>query len=419
MLGELPVELLSSIISYGYRSDFFNLRLTSRLLYTSLSDDFNRQIFRKRTHRYTTRSLERLLEISQVARLRDSIEQLTIVAVDPLHRDADALQKLLRVKKRAESLERQNRLHRSTSSKPPTVEDIDRFSSDWLALQEAINRECASLLREALINLLRAQQPATLLLRYTLAQWDGYGFKFASPGTLAQFVGADVLHFAPGAPVPTLAPLLSMASEMEYSISGIDLSPGSRNHSWPIWAFEPLMEVSPSAFAHLRRLTIALTMADANVDDVRDEGFRYMMSLSALFAELNITLLPGERCFLTFDYMSAWAHCISDAPLTSLRFTNGYMSAGGLGKLLESHSETLESLQLHYVSFGDNDDSFAVFERLSTFPMLDTLDLIGLTQRNMDIAIDMETLGSVFSARGGTAVKELWRKFMVSYCVVE
>ncbi|KAM0703551.1 hypothetical protein Q7P35_009490 [Cladosporium inversicolor] len=417
MLAGLPVELLSSITSYGYRSDLFNLRLTSRLLYTSLSDDFNREFFRKRTHHYTTRSLERLLKVSQVARLRDSIQQLTIVAVEPLHRDADALQKLLRVKKRAESLVRQNRLHRSTSSKPPTVEDIDRFSSDWLALQESINRECASLLREALINLLRAQQPATLLLRYTLAQWDGYGFKFASPGTLAQFVGADVLHFASGAPVPTLAPILSLSSEIEYPISGIDLGPGSRSHSWPIWAFEPLMEVSPSALAHLSRLTIALTMASANVDEIQDEGLRYMLSLSSLFAKLNITFLPGERCFLTFDYMSAWAHCISDAPLTSLSITNGYMSAGGLGKLLESHSETLKSLQLYYVSFGENDDSFAVFERLSNFPMLVILDLIGLTQRSMDIAIDMENLGSVFSARGRTAVKELWQKFMGCYCV--
>lgn len=115
--------------------------------------------------------------------------------------------------------------------------------------------------------------------------------------------------------------------------------------------------------------------------------------------------------------MTTLAHCLSDAPLTSLSITNGHMSSGGLGKLLEPHSGTMRSLQLYYVSFGDNDDPYPLFERLSKFPMMDSLDLIGLTRRGADIAIDMETLGSVFSARGRAAVKELWRKFMACYCV--
>jgi hypothetical protein len=417
MLAELPVELLSSIASYGSRRDLLNLMLTSRLLHASLLDEFDRHFFQTRTHHYTTRSLNMLLNILQVARLRDSIKQLTIVAVEPLYRDADALQKLLRVKKRAESLARQNRQHRSFTSKPASSSDIERFSSDWLALQEAINRECASLLREAMINLLRAQQPATLLLHYTPSQWDGYGFKFEGPAALAQFVGASISHSAPGEPVPTLAPMFSMASETGYPIAGIELCRGPRNHHWAVWAFEPLMQVPPSALAHLRRLTMPLSMSAANVDTVRDEGFRHMMSLSASLAELNITFLPRDRCFLTFDYMSAWAHCLSDASLTSLSIANGHMSPDGLGKLLEPHSGTLRSLKLYYVSFGDDDDPFAMLKQLSAFPMLDTLDLIGLAQRATDIAIDMETLGSVFSARGRAAVKDLWRKFMGCYCV--
>jgi hypothetical protein len=115
--------------------------------------------------------------------------------------------------------------------------------------------------------------------------------------------------------------------------------------------------------------------------------------------------------------VSAWAHCISDALPTSLSITNRHMYSDGLGKLSESHSGTLRSLQLHYVSYGDDDDPVAMPERLSAFPMVDTLDLIGLARRSTDIAVDMETLGSVFSARGRVDVRELWRKFMGRYCV--
>lgn len=142
-----------------------------------------------------------------------------------------------------------------------------------------------------------------------------------------------------------------------------------------------------------------------------------MLSLSASLAELTIIFCPGDRCFLTSEYMTTWAHCVSDASLASLSITNGHMSGDGLGKLLEPHGGILRSLQLYYVSFGDNDDLRPMFERLSTFPMLDTLDLMGLAQRGTDVAIDLETLGSVFSARGRAAVKKLWRKSMFGYCV--
>jgi hypothetical protein len=77
----------------------------------------------------------------------------------------------------------------------------------------------------------------------------------------------------------------------------------------------------------------------------------------------------------------------------------------------------LLSLQLRFVSFGDDDDSSLMFERISTFPMLVALELVGLTQRGADVAIDMGTLGSFFGARGRTAVKELWRKFLACYYV--
>lgn len=151
MLTELPVELLGSIASYGYRTDLFNLRLTSRLLHTSFSDDFDRRFFRDRTHHYSTRSLKLLLEISKSVRTRKAVKRLTIVAVEPLYRDVDALQTPIRpqvIKKRAEQLARQNRHHRSTS-KPPPVSDIATFSSEWLALQDSINEQCASMFEEA------------------------------------------------------------------------------------------------------------------------------------------------------------------------------------------------------------------------------------------------------------------------------
>jgi len=168
MLSELPVELVESVASHGTKRELFNLRLTSRQLQTSLSDSFYRRFFQELIHHYTTRSLKLLLEISRVARVRDAVKRLIIVAVEPLHRNADALQKLMRpqvIKKRAQSLARQNRHHRSTS-KPPPVSDTTDFSSGWLSLQESINEQCASMFKNALANLARARQPASLFLSY-------------------------------------------------------------------------------------------------------------------------------------------------------------------------------------------------------------------------------------------------------------
>lgn len=420
MLAELPVELLSVITSYGSRKDLFILRLTSRLLHNSLSEDFYRRYFQQRTHHYTTRSLQLLLKFSQSERIQNALKQLTILGVEPIYRDDDALQQLLRpqvIGKRAESLWRQNRHHRSTS-RPPPFSNVTAFRADWLALQESINEQCASMFKEVLANLARFEQPPPMLsLRYVPRKWDGYRYKFDTPAALAQFVGADTLSLGVDEPVETLAPIFSTASEIRYPIAEIELGRGSHSHHWRLSKFERLMEVSPSALANLRKLDIAITVTAADLHDGRDEVLRYMLSLPASLAELTVTFCPGDRCFLTCEYMTTLAHCLSDAPLTSLSITNGHMSSDGLGKLLEPHSGTLRSLQLYYVSFGDNDDPYPLFERLSKFPMMDSLDLIGLTRRGADIAIDMETLGSVFSARGRAAVKELWRKFMACYCV--
>ena len=96
MLTELPVELVESIASHGTRRELFNLRLTSRQLQTSLSDNFYHRFFQELTHHYTTHSLKLLLQLSQVARIRDAVQHLKIVAVEPLYRDVDALQKPIR-----------------------------------------------------------------------------------------------------------------------------------------------------------------------------------------------------------------------------------------------------------------------------------------------------------------------------------
>ena len=420
MLTELPVELVEKIVSHGTKRELFNLRLTSRQLQTSLSDSFYHRFFLELTHHYTIRSLKLLLEISRAARIRDAVERLVIVAVEPLYRDVDALQKPIRpqvIKKRAESLARQNRHHRSTSQLP-LVSDTAEFSSGWLSLQESINEQCASMFKGALANFGRAQQPASLFLRYVPSEWDGYGFGFETPAALARFVGAaDASYFGLDEPMRTLVPIFSMASEAGLLIAGIEVGRGSHNRHWGVSAFEPLLQVPPSALADLRELKMALTMTAADLDNEQDEGFRYMLSLAAELAELNIAFCHRDRCFLASGYMSTLAHCISDVPLTSLSITNGHMSSDGLSKLLEPHRTTLRSLQLRFVSFGDDDDSSQMFERLSTFPMLVALELVGLTQRGADVAIDMETLGSFFSARGRTAVKELWRKFLACYCV--
>jgi hypothetical protein len=420
MLTELTVELVDSIASYGTKRELFNLRLTSRQLQRSLSDTFYRRFFQELTHHYIIRSLKLLLQVSQAARIRDAVQRVVVVAVEPLYRDIDALQKPIRpqvIKKRAESLARQNRHHRSTSQLPP-VWNATEFSSGWLSLQESINEQCALMFKETLANFARAQQPVALFLRYVPSEWDGYGSSFDTPAALARFVGAaDASCFGLNEPVRALLPVFSMASEAGLPIAGIELGRGSHNRHWGVSAFEPLMQVPPSALADLCKITVALTMTAADLDNERDEGLRYMLSLAAGLVELYITFSQRDRCFLTSGYMSTLAHCISDAPLTSLSITRGPMCSDGLSKLLEPHRTTLLSLQLRFVSFGDDDDSSLMFERISTFPMLVALELVGLTQRGADVAIDMGTLGSFFGARGRTAVKELWRKFLACYYV--
>jgi hypothetical protein len=419
MLTKLPVELLSIITAYGFRSDILNLRLTSRILYTNLAEAFGHRYFRRRTHQHTLRGLKRLLQLSQVASILDEVEQLTIVVVEPLYRDVDALQEPIKarvIKTRAESLLRTTRHNRSDSWPPPIVISPN-FDVEWLALQESINEQCATMFLQALANFARAQKLPTLLLRYEAPTWDGYGASFGSTKALARLIGIDASYSGWREPVKILAPVFSMAEEVGYPITDVEIGSGSGCHYWGVSTFEPLMQISPSALTNLRRLTISLTITAADLDNDRNEGLRYLLSLPARLTELNITFCPGDRCFLTSDYMSTLAHCLSDAPLTDLSMTNGHMSSDGLGKLLEPHSGTLRSLKLYYVSFGDDDDPFAMLKQLSAFPMLDTLDLIGLAQRGTDIAIDMETLGSVFSARGWAAVKDLWRKFMGCYCV--
>jgi len=419
MLTELPVELLSIIIDYGFRSDILKLRLTSRKLNTNLAETFGRSFFRNRTKQYTLRDLKCLSQISQVASIRDAVEQLTIVVVEPLYRDVDALQEPIKarvVKTRAESLLRQTR-HLRSDSWPPPIIISPNFDAEWLALQESINEQCATMFRQALANFAQSQKPPTLLLRYNAPVWDGYGASFGSTKALAKFIGIDASYFGWREPARILAPVFSMADEVGYPISDIEFGAGSDYHYWGVSTFEPLIQVSPSALADLRGLTIALTMTAADLDDDRDQGLRYMLSLPASLAELNVSFCPRDRCLLTSEYLTTLAHCLSDAPLASLSMINGHMSSDGLGKLLEPHSGTLRTLQLYYVSFGGNDDPYPMLERLSAFPMLDTLDLVGLAQHGTDVAIDMETLGNAFSARGRMAVQELWRKFMDSYCV--
>jgi hypothetical protein len=180
--------------------------------------------------------------------------------------------------------------------------------------------------KEALDNLARAQQPATLSLRYKPSKWDGYGFRFDTPAALARFVGADASYFGLDEPMRTLVPIYSMASEIGLPTVGIELDRGSHNHHWGVNTFEPLMQVPPSALSDFRKLMIALTMTAADLDNDRDESLQYMLSLAASLAGFNITFCCRDRCFLTSEYMSTLAHWISDAPLTSLSITHGHMT---------------------------------------------------------------------------------------------
>jgi hypothetical protein len=121
----------------------------------------------------------------------------------------------------------------NSTSKLPHVSDTTKFRSDWLSLQESVDEQCASMFKEALANLARAQQPATLSLRYIPSKWDGYGFNFVTPAALARFVGAaDASYFCLDDPVRTLVPLLSMASETGLPTVGVELDRGFHNRHW-------------------------------------------------------------------------------------------------------------------------------------------------------------------------------------------
>jgi hypothetical protein len=93
------------------------------------------------------------------------------------------------------------------------------------------------------------------------------------------------------------------------------------------------------------------------------------------------------------------------------------MSATGLGKLLESHSQTLQGLQLRYITFGDGDNFMALFAQICASTKLDSLDMIGLRQGSVKLKVDRKTSSSRFSARGRTAIQDLWRRYTACHCV--
>jgi hypothetical protein len=93
------------------------------------------------------------------------------------------------------------------------------------------------------------------------------------------------------------------------------------------------------------------------------------------------------------------------------------MSAAGLGKLLESHSQILQDLQLRYVTFGDGGNFMAMFAQICASTELDSLDMIGLRQGGVKLKVDRKTDSSRFSARGRTAIQYLWRRHTACYCV--
>jgi hypothetical protein len=86
--------------------------------------------------------------------------------------------------------------------------------------------------------------------------------------------------------------------------------------------------------------------------------------------------------------MAVLRDCFSNKTLTSISLTRGHMSANGLGKLLESHSQTLQDLQLRYITFGDGDNFMAMFAQICAFTNLDSLDMIGLRQGGVKLKVD-------------------------------
>jgi hypothetical protein len=430
MLTSLPEELLVIISNYGSIEDIYSLRRTSHTLHANLANEFNRRYFHDYTQNYTTQDLKKLSQVLRVPGIRNAVKHLKIEAVDTPHRDDTAFRRFIRTcvlgerartppPKRRSSLE----LRRSLSPRriynllpTPRVADFDpRELSEmralglrWPALQESVDAYCAKLFLPAMVDLAQARMPTTLSLLYRGTKLDGYGTAIDKPAALAERLGLSVSQLGLRDPARALAPIMSMAAEAGCPIVALDFG----NQFCGIRTLEPLIHVPPFAFAHIRKLSIALSVTAADLDDDHDEPLRYLLPLATSLEELVITFRRGYHCFLTSSYMATLTHCLSDAPLKNISIVNGCMSASGLGALLLSHSSTLRSLQLHYVSFGPRDVPLAVFEKLSTSLVLDSLELFGLTQDELEIAMDRKTLSSCFGARGKVAVADLWWEFI-------
>jgi hypothetical protein len=435
MLARLPEELLSHISNYGSIEDVYSLRRTSRALYANLADEFNRRYFHDYTQHYTVHSLRKLSQVLRVPGIRDAVKHLEIEAVDTPHRDDKAFRRFIRTYVLGERVKmpssddtsrglpvsrmlRNPRRNsdplpppRRTAVDPPHPSEMHDLHLRWLALQESVDACCAKSFFPAMVELAQARTPTTLSLRYQVTEWDGYGTGIDKQAALARRFGLSVSQLKLRDPVRTLAPIMSMAAEAGCPIVALDFG----NQFCGMRTLEPLLQVPPFAFAQVRKLSIALAVTAADLDDDRDESLRYLLSLASSLEELTITFRRGDRCFFTSAYMATLVHCLSDAPLTHVSITNGNMSADGLGELLLSHSSTLWDLQLHYVSFGPQDASFAMFEKLSASLVLDSLELFGLVQDGLEVAMDRKTLSGCFSARGRVAVADLWWEFMACY----
>jgi hypothetical protein len=175
------------------------------------------------------------------------------------------------------------------------------------------------------------------------------------------------------------------------------------------------MQVPPTALAGIRRLSLTIVVTADELEDGADEAFRYLLSVPTSLAELDINFYRKDRCYFTSAYMAVLAECLSNASLTSISITHGHMSAAGLGNLLESQGRTLQSLRLCSISFGDGDNSVAMFNHIRASTMLNCLELDHLTHGNSIIAMDWKAPSCNLSARGKAAVQDLWRHYMACY----
>jgi hypothetical protein len=431
MLTELPEELLSTITNYGSIKDIYSLRRTSRALYANLANEFNRRYFHDYTQHYTPRDLKKLSQVLRVPEICNAVKHLKIDVVDTPHRDDTAFGRFIRtcvLEERARTPPPHSRscldLRRSLSQgqvhhpvlinfahaavDPTRLPEMRALGLRWLGLQESIDAYCAKHFLPAMLELAQARTPTTLALRYRVTEWDGYGTAIDRPAALAQRLGLSVSQLGLRDPARALAPIMSMAAEAGSPIIALDFG----NLFCGIRTLVPLMQAPPFAFAHIRKLSIALTVTAADLEDDRDEPLRCLLSLVTSLEEFTITFRRTDLCFLTSTYMAILTHCLSDAPLKHISITNGNMSAEGLGELLLSHSSTLRNLQLHYVSFGYRDFPPAMFGKLSASLVLDCLELYGLVQDGVEVAMDRKTLSSCFAACGRVAVADLWWDFI-------